>query len=159
MTVVARRVASVPRRTSVETWRRILEIISTPDSDARAELEGVTSVAATLIADEQTKDTPITIAGGGPLVRIYTLHGEDAIDADLDDEDELAFVPTAGDAWALSLPASGPDIAAAEAHLAGAPRVTIRDAEADDETTSSAARSVKTAAADLTFDLEELARP
>ena len=60
MSVVARRVASVPRRTSVDTWRRVVELVSADYSDARAELESIASVAASLVADEHTKSSPIT---------------------------------------------------------------------------------------------------
>ena len=56
MTVIARRVASVPVRTAVATWERVVEIVTAPESDAREELTGITSIAAMLIADEQTKD-------------------------------------------------------------------------------------------------------
>ncbi len=156
MSVVARRVASVPRRTSVETWLRITELVSEPDSGARVELEAGTSVAATLIAEEHTKSSPITISGGGPLVRVYTLYGEEAIEADLSDEDELSFDPTAGDSWQLSLPAAGADVAAAEALLAGASHVQVRDIERAER---SAATTSKDATGELVLDLEELTRP
>jgi hypothetical protein len=157
MSVVARRIASVPRRTSVETWTRIVELVSDPDSESRTELEDVTSVAATLIAEEHTKSDPITIAGGGEaLVRVYTLHGDDAIAADFSDEDELAFNPTARETWLLSLPAAGADVAAAETLLAGASHVVVRDIE---QIERSAATSSKTASGELILDLEELIRP
>jgi hypothetical protein len=156
VSVVARRVASVPRRTSVETWQRVVELVTAPDSDARVELEGVTSVAATLIADEHTKTAPITIAGGGPLVRVYTLHGDDAIEADLDDEDEFAFNPTAGNSWLLSLPATGSDLVAAESLLSGAPHVEAHDPNTTERSNEERA---KAATGDLVLDLEELTRP
>lgn len=156
MSVVARRVASVPRRTSVDTWVRIVELVSEADSEARTELEGVSSVAATLIADEYTMIDPITISGGGALLRVYTLHGGDAIEADFSDEDELAFNPTAGESWLLSLPAAGADIAAAETLLASASHVEVRDIE---QVERSAATSSKTATGELILDLEELMRP
>lgn len=156
MSVVARRVASVPSRTSVETWQRIAEIVSEAGSEARAELEGVTSVAATLIAEEYTKSAPITISGSGPLVRVYTLHGEEAIDADLSDEDELAFDSTTGDSWLMSLPAAGPDVASAESLLVGAAHIEVRDI---DRAERSVATTAKSGPADLVLDLEELARP
>jgi hypothetical protein len=155
VSVVARRVAAVPRRTSVETWQKVTEIVSARDSDARAELENVTSVAATLIAEEHTKSVPITISGGGPLVRIYTLHGDEAIEADLSDEDDLTFDPTEGDSWLLSLPAAGPDLAAAEGLLADAPHVEVRDVEQAERSAAAA----KSAIGELALDLEELARP
>jgi hypothetical protein len=156
MSVVARRVASVPRRTSVDTWVRIVELVSEADSEARTELEGVSSVAATLIADEYTMINPITISGGGALLRVYTLHGDDAIEADFSDEDELTFNPTGGESWLLSLPAAGPDVAAAEALLASASHVEVRDIE---QVAGSTAMTSKPATRELILDLEELMRP
>lgn len=155
MTVVARRVASVPRRTSVETWQRIVELISEPESEARSELESVTSVAAALIADEYTRTAPITIAGGGPFLRLYTLHGDDAIESDLTDEEELAFDPTASDPWLISLPAAGADVEAAESLLVDATHVEVQDIEQEGRS----AVVTKAASGELVIDLEELARP
>lgn len=127
MSVVACRVASVPRRTSVETWRRIVELVTTDSSDARAELDSVASVASSLIADGNAKSWPITLSGSGPFVRIYTLHGDDAVEADLSDEAELFFDPTSGESWLLSLPAGGADFAVGTKLVAGAPHVEVRD--------------------------------
>lgn len=156
MTVVARRLASVPRRTSVETWQRLVDLISAEGTPARAELSSITSVASMLIAEEYTKTAPVTIFGGGPLVRIYTLHGEDAVEHDLDDEAELAFDPTAGDSWLLSLPAAGADVAIAQAAVAGATHVEVRDvAEAERATAARTAAPMT----DLVLDLKELERP
>ena len=155
MTVVARRLASVPRRTSVETWQRLVDLISAEGSPARAELSSITSVASMLIAEEYTTTAPVTISGGGPLVRIYTLHGEDAIEHDLDDEAELAFDPTAGDSWLLSLPAAGVDVAIAQAAVAAAAHVEVRDL---DEAERSTAARTASPMPDLVLDLEELER-
>ena len=108
-----------------------------------------------LIAEEHTSTAPVTISGGGPLVRVYTLHNEDAIEHDTDDEAELAFDPTASDVWVLSLPAAGEDVAIARTAVAAAPHVQVRDI--DDES-----RSAKATAArpfrDLVLKLEELER-
>lgn len=156
MTVVARRIASVPVRTAVETWERIAGLVTAPVSPARDELTGITSIAAMLIADEQTKDEPITIAGGGPLVRVYTVHGDDAIEHDDADEADLPFDPTSSNAWTLTLPASGADVAIVEAAVADSPHVEVRDVDAagDDERATTAK-----AAAALELDLTELERP
>jgi hypothetical protein len=109
-----------------------------------------------LIAEEYTKTAPVTISGGGPLVRIYTLHGEDAIEHNLDDEAELAFDPTAGDSWLLSLPATGADVAIAQAAVAAAAHVEVHDvAEAERSTAARAASPMP----DLVLDLQELERP
>lgn len=156
MTVVARRLASVPCRTSVDTWRRVVDLVSADASPSRTELLSITSVASMLIAEEYTKTAPVTISGGGPLVRIYTLHGEDAIDHDLDDEAALAFDPTAGDSWLLSLPAAGADVAIARAAVATAAHVVVRDL-AEPEV-SATARAISPMP-NLVLDLQELERP
>lgn len=157
MTVIARRIASVPVRTAVETWERIVEVVAAPESPAREELLGITSIAAMLIADEQTKGAPITIAGGGPLVRLYTVHGDDAIEHDDADEADLPFDPTSGDGWTLSLPASGADVAIAEAAVAECAHVDVRDVDAGDDDGATTAAKASRAALDL--DLRELERP
>ena len=156
MTVVARRLASVPCRTSVDTWRRVVDLVSADASPSRTELLSITSVASMLIAEEYTKTAPVTISGGGPLVRIYTLHGEDAIEHDLDDEAELAFDPTAADSWLLSLPAAGADVAIARAAVATAAHVVVRDL-AEPEV-SATARAISPMP-NLVLDLQELERP
>ena len=154
--MVARRIASVPRRTSEETWQRVIELVSEPGSAARRELVAITPVAALLIAEEYTSLAPVTISGGEPLVRIYTLHGNDAVDHDLDDETGLAFNPTFGDLWTLSIPAIGSDVDAARSAIGGADHIEIRDADLVDASD----RSARTAhARDLLVDIEELERP
>jgi hypothetical protein len=50
-----------------------------------------------------------------------------AIEHDLDDEAELAFHPTAGDSWLLSLPAAGADVEIARAAVAAAAHVEVRE--------------------------------
>lgn len=156
MSVVARLLASVPRRTSVETWQRLVELVTTSTSEARAELETITPVAAMLIAEEYTRAAPVIISGGGPLVRVYTVHREEAIDHDLDDEADLSFNPTAGDSWLLSLPALGGDIDVARAAVSGARHVEVREASTEDRR----AEAMKAAATrDLVLDLAELERP
>jgi hypothetical protein len=156
VTVVARRIASVPVRTAVNTWERIVELMTRPQSPAREELTAITSIAAMLIADEQAKDTPITITGGGPLVRVYTVHGDEAIEHDDADEADLAFNPTSGEAWTLTLPASGADVAIVAAAITSAPHVDVRDVgdEAGDRTAAKAAPPTV-----LELDLKELERP
>jgi hypothetical protein len=156
MSVVARRIASVPRRTSVETWERLVELLTAPGSDARAELQSITSVASMLIAEEYMRGAPATVSGGGPLVRVYTVHSDDAIDHDLDDEADLSFDPTAEDSWLLSLPAQGDDIEVARAAVSGATHVEVRDAASTDRG-SEAVKATSTGL--LVLDLAELERP
>lgn len=160
MTVISRRVAAIPRRTSVESWERVVELVSTAGSDAEAELQSVTATAAMLIAEEWTASAPIKIMGGGPQVRVYTLHGDDAIDADPDDEADLPATPTDAEGWLLSLPAGGVDLAIASAAVAACPHVEVRDVDVAAATSArAAAPSDKPASSGLKLNLEELERP
>jgi hypothetical protein len=109
MTVVARRFASTPNRTSAETWEAILSIISKNGAEARSELESISGFAASTIADEIPKDAPIVLCGNGPLLRIYCLYGEDAVIGDDCDESALSWNPTDGD-WRLFLPFTAGDL-------------------------------------------------
>lgn len=154
MTVHARRIASVPRRSSVDTWRTICDLIAPPGAPGRTELDAVTGVASMLIAEEYTRDAPITVSGAGPQIRIYTLHGEDAIDAELDDESGFAFRPTDGD-WHLSLPCAADDLDDTATALDGWSRITVREMTGNDAAslTASAPRGVQP-----TIDLTELER-
>jgi hypothetical protein len=154
MTIVARRIASVPRRSSVGTWERIAELVTAEGSAARTELESATSIAGMLIAEEYSKDSPITVSGGGPFLRIYTLHGQEAIEHDLNDEAEIAFDPTSGDSWRLSVPALGTDLAIATKQLAGCAHIEVRDA-AQTEVAEAAPADAKS----LMIDLSAFERP
>jgi hypothetical protein len=124
MTVHARRLASVPCRGPIDTWRAVCDLVSS-GGDARAELDGIAGVAAALIAEEYTRDEPIVVTGTGPQVRIYTLHGDRAIEADTSEELPLSHDPTAG-SWVLSLPCGADDLADARVAVAGAAHVQVR---------------------------------
>lgn len=126
MGVIARRIASVPRRTSTETWKAICDLVEPAASASRTELDSATGVAAMLIAEEYTRQEPIVFAGSGPQLRIYTLHGADAVEADPSLETSLSFSPVEGD-WSASLPVGSVDfLFAQEALAAVSPRVTVR---------------------------------
>jgi hypothetical protein len=160
MTVIARRIAAIPKRSSVETWERIVELVARPGSAAEAELKAVTATAAMLIAEEWTASAPIKITGGGPLVRLYTLHGTDAIEADPDDEGALAVIPTDSDGWMLSLPAGGVDLAVASKAVASCSHVEVRDVDAVAATSARAEPApADVVSAGFNLNLEELERP
>jgi hypothetical protein len=155
VTVLARRIASVPRRTSVETWQAISELLAPAGTPARTTLDAATGPAAMLIAEEATRGAPIIVSGGGPQLRVYTLHGEAAMEADLDQELSFPFIPTAGD-WALSLPASPEDLEAVGAALAAiSARLSVRD-RADGDRVAAASRP---SASIPTINTVELERP
>jgi hypothetical protein len=131
-TVLARRVASTPVRTAVETWARIVEIIAPdPESAARKELAKVAGTACASIASEATKEAPIVIWGGGPRVRVYCVFDEDAITQDGINEDALPKSPTEGD-WRMSIPFLAEDVAWSGASLAAvSSRISARSVNDD----------------------------
>lgn len=129
MTVVARRVPSIPTRTAGETWAAICDLLAEPGSKARTELKAVASLAAELIAEEFTAAAPIVVTGtGGPRVRVYTVHGDQAMELD-DDGTSLAFWPCDGQGWAISFPCGPDDIDEIRAALSAYPRFSVRDAD------------------------------
>jgi hypothetical protein len=131
-TVLARRVASTPVRTAVETWARIVEIIAPdPESAARKELAKVAGTACASIASEATKEAPMVIWGGGPRVRVYCVFDEDAITQDGINEDALPKSPTEGD-WRMSIPFLAEDVAWSGASLAAvSSRISARSVDDD----------------------------
>ena len=78
MTTHVRRFASIPARTSTQTWRAVLDVID-PPPETRKRLEAATNAAAISIAEEVTTTDPIVLIGCGPQLRIYTVHGEDSL--------------------------------------------------------------------------------
>jgi hypothetical protein len=108
VTTLARRFSSVPARTSSETWLAIVDLIA-QTAPARDELIAAVGLMSLLIADESTRHRPLVVSGSGPQVRIYTLHGEAAIDKDEANEAPLAVDPTAGQ-WSMQVPVSDGDV-------------------------------------------------
>lgn len=130
MTTLRRDIVSVPRRTPAETWERISEIVSADGSTARDELHAARHVATALIAQEATKSEPAIFSGTGSQVRIYTLHDDDSLEADLDDEQALVTHVADGN-WSASLPADASDVAWASVALKKVTdRITVREVPA-----------------------------
>jgi len=129
MTVIARRFASTPARSAGETWERIVALISCAGSEPRGELEAVAGIAASIIADETPRESPIVVTGEGPRLRVYCVYGEDAIVGDDCDESALTCNPTEGE-WCLFLPCSAEDMDWVKRALEqGSTRVRAYDAE------------------------------
>ena len=127
MTAVARRVASIPVRTSVETWQVICDLLAQPGTAAHGDLTAISSIAAVLIAEEYTSAAPVIVtAGGSPRVRVYTVHGDNAPDAEAD-EQQLPLVPCENEDWAVSLPCAAIDLAEITSALDGSTRFKVRD--------------------------------
>jgi hypothetical protein len=133
-TVMARRVASTPVRTAVQTWAKVVEIIAPdPQSAAREELARAAGVACAAIASEATKDAAFVVWGEGPRLRIYNVFDEDAITGDGLNEDPVSQAPTEGN-WRLSIPCQPDDVAWSSAELASvSKRISVRALDEDVE--------------------------
>jgi hypothetical protein len=152
MTAVARRVRSVPVRLASETWVAICDMVAAVGTPARSELDAIANVAAMLISEQYTAAAPIIISGAGPRIRVYTLHGNDAIDAD--DDGPPVYSTLEGDGWSMSLPARQPDVNVARSLIQIGGRVAVRDLDEVDETEPGVASKHGVAS----IDLEELSR-
>lgn len=129
MTIIARRIASVPARSGVDTWAAIVDLIApNRESEARKELEEAAGVAYAVIASEVS--APFVIYGSGPRIRIYCVYGDDALLGDDVNENPLPHDPTEGD-WHLSIPCPKEDLEWTRRKVDGCERVSIR---AEDET-------------------------
>jgi hypothetical protein len=124
---VARTVAAIPVRSSVQTWEAIAGLLAPVGSPARLRLDAVTNIAAILIMEEYTCQAPIVvIPTRGPRVRIRTVHGMDALDA-LPEEIPLAASPCAEIGWSMSLPCGIDDVEEIREALRGHPGIEVRD--------------------------------
>jgi len=156
MSVMVRSIASVPVRTSTETWRAIVDLLARAASPGRDRLLAVTNVAAILIAEEYTQQAPIVVTpAAGARVRVRTVHGTDAVDAQTD-EIPLAVSPCAGTAWTMSLPCGIDDIEEIRASLSTHSWITVRDVT-DGITADPSEPSTKSAGS-LVINYEEMGR-
>lgn len=108
-TRVRRTFRSSPARTAAATWAAIIDVITPEGAPGRGHLKSLTGIAASLIATEVWKKTPVIIAGVGPQLRVYCLYNEDAIVGDGASEDALAWSPTTGE-WTIELPCPTEDL-------------------------------------------------
>ena len=157
MSVIARRIAAVPVRTSVVTWRTIADLLARAASPAREQLDAVTNIGAMLVAEEYTALAPIIVQpASGARIRIYTVHGEAAIEAQTD-EQPLATWPLDQPGWTISLPCGRTDLDNVRAALAEHPAFAVRDV-ADGIDAGNRERQT-TDARPLIIDLNEMSRP
>ena len=127
MNAVARTVAAIPVRTSVQTWEAIAGLLAPAGSLERGRVDAITNIAAILITAEYTSQAPIVVMpASGPRVRIRTVHGMDAIDA-LDGEIPLTASPCAEPGWSMSLPCGIDDIDEIREVLRRHPGIDVRD--------------------------------
>jgi hypothetical protein len=139
---IRRDIASLPARTSKDTWSVIVKLITGADSIDAAQLEAATSVLCSAIADEHSASVPIVVKGGASRLVIYTVHGADAMEMGLT-VDKLSWNPTASDAWAMTVPCSQEDVGwMSKALKERAPRITVHDVNETPEADVEPARKV-----------------
>ena len=155
-TVIVRKIAGSPIRTSSAAWDAICEIVAPgAASHARAILSRATGVASSSIASEVIKDRPIVVFGSGPRIRIYGLFDEDAMSGEDINEGPLPEVPTEGD-WRMSIPCLDEDFDWCKREIkACAPHISVRrldDDVPDEERDSSSNNTVR-------INMEEFLKP
>lgn len=138
-TVASRTFACTPSRDTMDTWQRIVDLLTQGKSGtARNELLAVSGVASSLLADKAPQNAPIVVTCDGPRTRIYCVYDDDAIDGSDANEDALGFDPLAGE-WRVSLPCLADDLAWVEGALKKhSSRITARDLSADVEKAAAA---------------------
>jgi hypothetical protein len=141
MSVIARRVASVPVRTASDTWRAICDLLTRPDDPVRVELDSVANLACMIIAEEYTSTAPIVVTGAGPQIRIRTAYGDDAVGAD-DDEGGPVYRSLSSADWNLSFPVGDMDISYARQAVASLRRFTVRELDSPLPTSADAGKGV-----------------
>jgi hypothetical protein len=128
MSVIVRRIAASPRRTSTATWDRISELLSSESGSERPVLTRVRNLVSVLIAEEYTADAPIVvIPATGERIRLYTLHGSAAIE-DEESDAPLPIFPLEEPGWSVSLPCTPDELPTFEAQFEAHPGFTVRDA-------------------------------
>ncbi|MEJ7821605.1 MAG: hypothetical protein WKF85_04745 [Chitinophagaceae bacterium] len=108
MSEVSRRFAASPARTPSVTWDAIVGIISAQSETVKKDLNAITGIVSSLIADETPTKDAITIIGYGPRLRIYCLYGDDAL-ADESNEASLSWSPFEKD-WEIFFPVEESDL-------------------------------------------------
>jgi hypothetical protein len=131
-TVASRTFASTPKRDAAATWAAIVDLLTQGRSGpARNELLAVSGVAASIIADQAPKDTPVVITCDGPRTRIYCFYDDDAVEGSDANEEALGFDPLSGD-WQVSLPCFKDDLSWVEGALKKhSTRITAREPDAE----------------------------
>lgn len=107
---IVRRVIATPVRSATDTWTAITALLAPdPTSPARRELTRMSGLACVAISSEAMRHDPLELQSRGLAVRIYCLHGEDAIMTPGYDLHEFAWRPTEAD-WRMSIPCEAADL-------------------------------------------------
>lgn len=139
---VRRDISSIPLRSASETWQRIIDLVSGPDSTDLDQLTRAAGVIGSIITDEHPANRAIMLEGVGPQLRIYLRYGMNALE-DGAGVDALTWNPTEGD-WTMHVPCDEDNIAWVKESLAACTRIRVFDvAEADRAEDEEASSTVK----------------
>lgn len=137
---VRRDISSIPHRSASQTWQRIIDLITGPDSVDTTQLTAASGVMGSVITDEHPSSRPIVVEGVGAQLRIYLRYGLTAIEEG-GAVDPLSWNPTAGD-WTMRVPCDSENIAWVKASLAkSARRIEVVDVNEEELAEESANRS------------------
>jgi hypothetical protein len=141
---IRRDISSIPFQSAGETWQRIIELVTGPDSKDVLQLKNASGVMGSLITDEHQAKRAIMIEGVGPQLRIYCRFGMKAVEEGAK-VDSLAWNPTAGD-WTMHVPCDADNMAWVKESLARtSPRIKVFDVDeadrADEDEHTAAAKS------------------
>jgi hypothetical protein len=141
---IRRDISSIPFQSAGETWQRIIELVTGPDSKDVLQLKNAAGVMGSLITDEHPAKRAIMLEGVGPQLRIYCRFGMKAVEegAKLD---ALTWNPTAGN-WTMHVPCDADNMKWVKESLAKhSPRIKVFDVDeadrSDEEASEEAAKS------------------
>lgn len=140
---VRRDVSSIPYRSAGETWKRIIDLVTGPESKDIQQLKDASGVMGSIITDEHPAARAMIIKGVGAQLRIYCRYGMKAVEAG-GDVDTLTWNPTAGD-WTMHVPCDAENIGWVRKSLSqSSPRIKVFDVlekDTDTEEDTSATKS------------------
>lgn len=141
---IRRDITSIPFRSAGETWQRIIELVTGPDSKDVLQLKNAAGVLGSLITDEHQAKRGIMVEGVGPQLRIYCRFGMKAVEEGAK-VDALTWNPTAGD-WTMHVPCDADNMEWVKQSLAKtSPRIKVFDVDeadrADEDESSAAAKN------------------
>jgi len=143
---VRRDISSIPHRSASETWQRIVDLVTGPDSKDGGQLNAAAGVMASIITDEHPGVKAIVLEGVGAQLRIYCRYGMEAIEEG-STVDALTWNPTAGD-WTMHVPCDADNMSWIKASLAKtSPRIQVFDVTDEERSEGTSAGAVKAAAA------------
>ena len=143
---VRRDISSIPHRSASETWQRIIDLVTGPDSKDGGQLNAAAGVMASIITDEHPGAKAIVLEGVGAQLRIYCRYGMEAIEEG-SSVDALTWNPTAGD-WTMHVPCDADNMSWVKASLAKtSPRIQVFDVTDEERSEDTSANPAKAAGA------------